>query len=536
MRNNKNRAVLGALLLLGAFSGSLFMSTNGWAARPASNYSPSDPGACEAVSWLNLVNVTALGNTIMKTGGVNSVWDAGAASTRAIQSGDGSVQVTIDSVTIQRMFGLSYGDSHPRGNDIDYAFYTSGSGVKIIERGLGKTTYNGNISPGDTLRVAVESGEVRYYINQILIYISATPPYYPLLLDTSISTVGGQVAGGTLCGANLGSSATSTPVRTATPTSAAINTATKSPTRTATRTSTPAPSGTPGELGNCRAFPADNIWNKNIAALPTHAMSAQYIANISLGDPLHASFGSGIWDGGPIGEPFITVPGNQPRVPMTFVWPRESDPGPYPIPTNAPIEGGPNSTGDRHVLVIDRDTCLDYELYHANPHADGSWDAGSGARWDLNSNTLRPNGWTSADAAGLPILPGLITYDQVQSGVIRHATRFTAPLTQNSHVWPARHHSQQNADPNLPPMGLRVRLKAGTNISVYPAQLRVILQGLKDYGMILADNGDAWNIDGSPDARWNDDTLWLLGQLHGSDFEAVDVSSLMIDPNSGQSR
>jgi hypothetical protein len=221
---------------------------------------------------------------------------------------------------------------------------------------------------------------------------------------------------------------------------------------------------------------------------------------------------------------------------MTFRYNRDSDPGPYPIPTNAPIEGGPDSTGDRHVIVIDRDNCVLYELYDAYPHLDGSWDAGSGARWDLNSNALRPNGLTSADAAGLPMLPALITYDEVQSGVIRHAMRFTAPLTQNTHIWPARHHSQANTDPNLPPMGLRVRLKASVDISGYPQQLRMILQGLKDYGMVLADNGDAWDFDGSPDPRWDDDMLWHLGSLHGYDFEAVDESSLMIDPNSGQSR
>jgi hypothetical protein len=297
----------------------------------------------------------------------------------------------------------------------------------------------------------------------------------------------------------------------------------------------PTPVGT--RTGGCSVFPANNIWNRNIAALPTHALSNNYIASIGASAYLHADFGSGTWNGGPIGIPFVTVPGTQPRVPIYFTdYPDESDPGPYPVPTNAPIEGGPNGTGDRHVLVIDRDNCVLYEMFYSFPQPDGSWRASAGARWPLTSNALRPAGWTSADAAGLPIYAGLVRYDEVAGGAIRHALRFTAPRTQRAYLWPARHYASTSTDPNLPPMGLRVRLKAGVDISGYPQQVRVILQALKDYGMFLADNGSAWYISGAPDERWNNDTLRLLHNLRGSDFEAVDESSLMVHPDSGESR
>jgi hypothetical protein len=327
---------------------------------------------------------------------------------------------------------------------------------------------------------------------------------------------------------------TATPTVTGTPPTATNTTTPHTPTRTrtATRTRTPTPSaGLP-----CAMFPANNIWNRNIAALPTHVLSNSYINSIGAGTALHPDFGSGLWDGGPIGIPYITVPGSQPRVPVRFDYDDESDPGPYPVPTNAPIEGGPSSDGDRHVLIVDRDACVLYEMYSSYPQADGSWDAGSGARWQLTSNALRPDTWTSADAAGLPILPGLVRYDEVASGAIRHALRFTSDTTQQAYLWPARHYASDDTNPNQPPMGLRVRLKAGVNISGYPTQLRVILQALKDYGMFLADNGSSWYISGAPDERWDNDVLHLIDNLHGSDFEAVDESSLMIDPNSGQSR
>src|SRR5205823_4070793 len=213
--------------------------------------------------------------------------------------------------------------------------------------------------------------------------------------------------------------ATGTPAGTNTPASTATGTNTSVSTSTATPT--PAATGTP--TGPCPMFPADNIWNRNIAALPTHALSSNYVNSIGLSTAVHADFGAGLWNGGPIGIPFVTVPGTQPLVPVSFTYADESDPGPYPVPTDAPIEGGPNSTGDRHVLVVNRDACTLYEMYYSFPHADGSWNADSGARFPLTSNALRPNTWTSADAAGLPILPGLVSYDEVASGVIRHAIR-----------------------------------------------------------------------------------------------------------------
>jgi hypothetical protein len=300
-------------------------------------------------------------------------------------------------------------------------------------------------------------------------------------------------------------------------------------------TPTKVPSG--ARIGGCAVFPPDNVWNRNIAALPTHALSDTYIRSIGRDAPLHTAFGSGLYQGAPLGMPFITVPGGQPRVPVDFTYDTESDPGPYPLPTNAPIEGGPEHEGDRHVAVIDEGECVLYELYHAWPQDDGSWQAGSGARWDLKSNALRPDGWTSADAAGLPLVPALVRYEEVMGGVIRHALRFTAPSTQRAHVWPARHDAGESHDPDLPPMGIRVRLKADVDISRYPQEVKVILQALKDYGMFLADNGDpSWNIDGTPDERWDNRTLKLLERIHGSDLEVVDQTSIMVDPNSAQTR
>jgi hypothetical protein len=233
----------------------------------------------------------------------------------------------------------------------------------------------------------------------------------------------------------------------------------------------------------------------------------------------------------------VDVPGTQATVPITFTYDDESDPGPYPIPPDAPIEGGPASDGDRHVLVVDRDDCILYELYAAYPQPDGSWLAGSGAIFDLNSNDLREDGWTSADAAGLPILPGLVRYDEVAEGEIRHAIRFTAEQTRQAYVWPARHYASDLTGAEYPPMGQRFRLKADFDISGFSPEVQVILQALKTYGMILADNGSPWFITGAPDERWNNDVLVPeLHQVHGSDFEAVDVSSLMVNPDSGQAQ
>ena len=290
----------------------------------------------------------------------------------------------------------------------------------------------------------------------------------------------------------------------------------------------------PPQIAGCDIFPGDNVWNTPIDTLPVDAHSDAYVTTIGAGAHVHADFGSGEWAGGPIGIPYVGVPGTQPLVDVLFDYDDESDPGPYPIPPDAPIEGGPQSDGDRHVLVLDRDACVLYELYYAWPQPDSSWEAGSGAIFDLSSHALRPAGWTSADAAGLPLLPGLVRYDEVASGEIRHALRFTAPQTRRAYIWPARHYASSLTGPQYPPMGQRFRLKADFDLSGFSPEGQVILQALKTYGMFLADNGSAWFISGAPDERWDNDMLHELDQVHGTDFEAVDESLLMIDPDSGQ--
>jgi hypothetical protein len=292
----------------------------------------------------------------------------------------------------------------------------------------------------------------------------------------------------------------------------------------------------PPQIAGCTLFPADNIWNVPVDTLPVDANSDAYVNTIGAERTLHADFGSGLWEGGPIGIPFVVVPANQPGVAVTFDYDDESDPGPYPVPPDAPIEGGPNSSGDRHVLIVENDNCLLYELFAAYPQEDGSWQAGSGAIFDLNSHALRPDSWTSADAAGLPILPGLVRYDEVASGEITHAIRFTAPQTRRAYVWPARHYASSRTSPEYPPMGQRFRLKANYEMSGFAPEVQVILRAMKKYGLILADNGSAWYISGAPDERWNNSVLHQLHTVPGSAFEAVDSSSLMLDPNSGQVR
>jgi hypothetical protein len=285
-------------------------------------------------------------------------------------------------------------------------------------------------------------------------------------------------------------------------------------------------------IGGCPVLPANNIWNTPVDTLPVLSNSAAMVTTIGASRGFHADFGAGMWDGGPIGIPFITVPGSQPKYPATFTYADESDPGPYAVPLNAPVEGGSGATGDRHVMTIDATNCIAYELYYAFPQT-GSWRADSGAIYDLRSNALRPSSWTSADAAGLPIIPGLITYDEVLSGEIKHAIRFTAPQSRREFVWPARHYASSLTGTQYPRMGERFRLKASFNISSYPADVQVILRAMKKYGIMLADNGSAWYVSGKPDARWNDDNLHTLGQLLGSNFEAVDATVLRVDPNSG---
>jgi hypothetical protein len=297
----------------------------------------------------------------------------------------------------------------------------------------------------------------------------------------------------------------------------------------------PAPAA--AALAGCPVFPDDHVWNVPVDTLPVHPRSDQYIASIGPAVGLHPDFGSGLFDGAPIGIPFNVVPGTQPRVPVQFEFADESDPGPYPIPPDALIEGGPGSTGDRHVLIVDRDHCVLYELFAAYPEPDGSWRAGSGAIFDLRSHALRPAGFTSADAAGLAILPGLVRRDEVLAGEIRHAIRFTAQRTQRLFVWPARHFASSLTDPAIPPMGQRFRLRASFDVTPFPAEVRVILQALKTYGLILADNGSNWFLSGVPDPGWDNDVLVpRLAQVRGADFEAVDVAGLLIHPDSGQAR
>ncbi|MCX6024757.1 MAG: hypothetical protein NTY23_00590 [Chloroflexi bacterium] len=291
-----------------------------------------------------------------------------------------------------------------------------------------------------------------------------------------------------------------------------------------------------GVVEGCTVLPANSIWNTRVDRLPVDVNSDAYVATIGASETVHSDFGSGEWDGAPIGIPFTTVPGAQPRVQVTFYYDGESDPGPYPIPPDAPIEGGPASDGDRHVVVIDRDACVLCELYDAAPQPHGNWAAGSGAVYELNSNALRQAGWTSADAAGLPILPGLVRYEDMAAGYIHHALRFTAPYTRSAYVWPARHEASDLTGPEYPPMGQRFRLKVDFDITGYAPEVQVILTALRGYGMMLADNGSAWYISGVPDERWDNDVLHQLHQVPGSAFEAVDVSGLMIDLDSGAAR
>jgi hypothetical protein len=280
----------------------------------------------------------------------------------------------------------------------------------------------------------------------------------------------------------------------------------------------------PPSARRCPVFPASNAWNQRVDKLPVAADSARLVASIGLDAPVHPDFGSGKWDGGPIGIPFDVVSRTTPLHRVSFEYADESDRVRYPIPRHVHIEGGAHATGDRHAILVDKSTCRLYELYDLR-HAGRGWTAGSGAVWNLRSNHLRPAGWTSADAAGLPIFPGLARWDEVKRGVIDHALRFTAPETRRAYVYPARHYASNSSDPALPPMGLRVRLKASVNIASFPRQARVVLRALQRYGMILADNGSPWYVSGAPSQHWSNDALHTLGRLAGTDFEVVDTSS-----------
>jgi hypothetical protein len=339
--------------------------------------------------------------------------------------------------------------------------------------------------------------------------------------DPAASPAGGSVAGAT---SQLGlrfptpkpkPTATPGPTPKPTPNPTPKPTATPTPTPTATSTGTP---GSGPTLAGCPMFPTTNVWNRRVDSLPVASNSTTMIAAIGSSASLHPDFSNA----GGFGIPFNLVTSSTAKSTVTFDYADESDQVGYPIPASPKIEGG----SDAHILMVDTSACQLYELYDAR-QAGGSWAAGSGATWDLRSNALRPAGWTSADAAGLPILPGLARYDEVAAGAILHALRFTAPSTCDGYIYPARHEAGGGSCSVKPPMGLRIRLKASVNIASYSTQARVLLQALQTYGAILADNGSPFYITGAPDTSWNDDVLHALGQLHGSDFEVVDTSSLV---------
>jgi hypothetical protein len=283
-------------------------------------------------------------------------------------------------------------------------------------------------------------------------------------------------------------------------------------------------------------FPADSHWHADVRGLPVRTNSTAMVGRVGTTAGLKADFGSGLWDGGPIGIPYVVVPADQPRVAIHLGWDDESDPGPYPVPDDAPIEGGADSDGDRHVIVVDEGACRLYELYAAYPNDDGSWEAASGAMWDLRSHALRTAGWTSADAAGLPILPGLVRYDEVAAGRVDHAIRMTVPVSRRTYLWPARHQAGSTSSVDAPAMGQRFRLKSSVDEDDFPASVRPIITALKVHGAINADNGSPWYMSGVPDPRWDNDDLQALRAIKGSDFEAIDASSLMVSPDSGQAR
>ncbi|HTR29664.1 MAG TPA: hypothetical protein VMH27_10365 [Puia sp.] len=282
----------------------------------------------------------------------------------------------------------------------------------------------------------------------------------------------------------------------------------------------------PSDVDSLQIFPTDNSWNQDISGAAIDSASTEILSAYA-GTGLHPDFGSGLWDGAPIGIPFVVVCGSQPKLAVVYRgnsydgnYGDESDPGPYPIPLNAPIEG--NGTGDAHVIAVDKDNAVLYELYNATVNGD-HWEASSGAIFHLNSDALRPDGWTSADAAGLPIFPGLVRYDEVARGTITHALRFT--LAKNhvapSHIAPARHDVSSTGGQYSLPFGAKIRLKASVNISMYSADVQIILKAMKKYGLILADIGSDMYVSGAPDDRWNNDDLANLGKIKASDFEVI---------------
>jgi hypothetical protein len=287
----------------------------------------------------------------------------------------------------------------------------------------------------------------------------------------------------------------------------------------------------------CPLTPANSYWRSDVRSLEVHPSSAVWRASNGPTNSLHPDFGSGTWEGGPIGIPYVVVPGDQPRKPVSFWWPEESEPGPYPIPDDPPIEGGPDSDGDRHILILDKDACELWELYAATPVEGGAaWEAGSGARFDTRSSQLWPDSLTSADASGMAMLPGLVRFEEVASGAIHHAIRMTVPHTRTSYVWPATHEAGESASTSLPPMGAWLRLGAHLDPDQFGPQTRPIVVALQTHGAIVADNGSSWFLSGAPDERWDNDQLRQLRAIHGTDFDFVDAQPMKVADGSGESR
>jgi hypothetical protein len=289
------------------------------------------------------------------------------------------------------------------------------------------------------------------------------------------------------------------------------------------------------EIAGCPMFPPNNVWNTPVDTLPVSPSSAKHIATIGAARPLHPDFGEDLRTG----IPFNIVGPDAKKIKIPFQYESESEPGPYPVPAGVKVEGGAGATGDRHVLIVDPKTCVLYELFEMVPQGVGpasGWKAGSGSIFNLRSNELRPEGWTSADAAGLPILPGLLRYDEVKAGEIAHAIRFTVSKTKSEHIWPARHDASRLQGAEYMPMGARLRLKASVDISRFSPSNQLILRALKKYGMILADTGSDWYLSGVSDSRWSDSDLHNLKSLTGADFEEVDTLPLRVSENSGEAR
>jgi hypothetical protein len=286
----------------------------------------------------------------------------------------------------------------------------------------------------------------------------------------------------------------------------------------------------------CSAFPSDNVWHADIRGLPVNVRSAQWMSHMSSTRKLHPDFGPSYGaQSVPYGLPITVVAGTHAKVSVKFDYASESDRGPYPLGSDTKIEGGANATGDRHAVIVDKSTCRLYETF-ATRKSGSAWAAGSGAIWNLKSNALRPRTWTSADAAGLPILPGLLRYDEVAAGSVDHAIRFTTDKTDRRYIWPARHQAGSVNDPSYPPMGARFRLKAGYSLAGLPADTQVVLRAMKAYGLMLADNGSPWYFQGTSDTRWPSALLDQLKRIPASAFEAVDESRLMVGADSGQAR